>query len=63
MTLLTKFEDLFDGTLGDFQIEVDFELKEGTKPSAQRPYPVSQAHYKPLRKELERFCKIEVLRK
>ena len=55
VTLLTKFEDLFDGTLGDFQIEVDFELKQRTKPSAQRPYPVAQAHYKTLRKEIERF--------
>jgi len=53
--LLTKFEDLFDGTLGDFQVEADFELQEGARPSAQHPYPVAQAHYKPLRKEIERF--------
>ena len=60
---LTKYEDLFDGTLGDFKFEADFELKEETKPSAQRPYSVPQAHYKALRKEIDRFCKIGVLRK
>ena len=62
-TLLTEYEDLFDGTLGYFKFEADFELKEETKPSAQRPYPVPQAHYKALWKEIYRLCKIGVLTK
>ncbi len=34
-----------------------------TSKSKLRPYPVAQAHYKPIRKEIEPFCKIGVLRK
>lgn len=62
-TAVASDQTWFDGTLGDFQFEADFELKEGTKPSAQRPHRVAQAHYKALRKEIDRFCKIGVLRK
>ncbi len=33
LELLTEYEELFDGTLGDWNTEpVSFELKEGTKP-------------------------------
>jgi hypothetical protein len=40
-----KYEDLFDGTLGDYKTEpVSFELKEGTKPYHDRTYPVPKVH-------------------
>jgi hypothetical protein len=39
LKLLTEFEDLFDGTLGDWDTEpVSLKLKEGARPSHGRPY-------------------------
>ncbi len=41
LELLTEYEELFDGTLGDWNTEpISFELKEGTKPYHGRPFPV-----------------------
>jgi hypothetical protein len=40
-----KYEDLFDGTLGDWMTEpVSFELKEDARPYHSRPYPVPKVH-------------------
>ncbi len=62
LDLLTKYEDLFDGTLGDWNTEpVSFELKEDTKPYHGRAYPVPHAHKETLKKELNRLCELEVL--
>ena len=48
LKLLAKYEDLFDGTLGDRNTEpVSFELKEDAKPYHGRVYPVPHAHKKP----------------
>ena len=45
LELLTEFEELFDGTLGDWNTEpVSFELKEGTKPYHGRPFPIPKSH-------------------
>ena len=64
LEVLTQFEDLFDGTLGDFLTEpVHLELKEGTQPKHHKPFPVPKIHEVTLKKELERLCKIGVLRK
>jgi len=39
--LLTKYESIFDGTLGAWQTdEVEFELKDNAQPCSQRYYPV-----------------------
>ena len=39
--LLVKYEDLFDGTLGEWKTEpVDFELVDDAKPHSKRNYPV-----------------------
>ena len=39
LEVLTKFEDLFDETLGDWNTEpVSFELKEGSKPYHGRAF-------------------------
>ncbi len=63
LEVLTEFEDLFDGTLGDWKTEpVSFELKEGTKPYHGRPYPVPKVHKETLTKELNRLCELGVLR-
>jgi hypothetical protein len=43
LSLLLRFESLFDGTLGDWKLPpVFFELKEGMKPYHGRPYPIAQ---------------------
>ncbi len=45
LSLLLKYETLFDGTLGDWnQPLVSIELKEGGKPYHGRSYPVAQIH-------------------
>jgi hypothetical protein len=45
LSVLLKFESLFDGTLGDWKLlPVSFELKEGMKPYHGRPYPISHKH-------------------
>ena len=41
LALLTKYEDLFDGTLGEWKTSpVEFELNEGEEPHSQRHYLV-----------------------
>ena len=53
LDLLKEFEDLFDGTLGDWKTEhVSFELKEGAKPYHGRPYPVPKVHKETKKKKL-----------
>ena len=62
--LLKKYEELFDGTLGEWQgPEVDFELKEGATPHSQRHYTVPHLYKETFRKELERLVKLGVLEK
>ena len=62
--LLFKYEHLFDGTLGQFDDDpVDFELKEGAKPYAAKPYGLPASIEDKLRRELERFCDIGVMRR
>ena len=49
--LLSEFEELFEGTLGDWKTEpVELELREGEKPHSSRYYPMPRVHNKPLRK-------------
>jgi hypothetical protein len=62
LSVLLKFELLFDGTLGDWKLPpVSFELKEGMKPYHGRPYPILHKHKAMLMKEIKWLCKIEVL--
>ncbi len=61
LELLTEFEELFDGTLGDWKTEpVSFELKEGAKPYHGRPYPVPKSREETTIEEL-RLCDLRVL--
>jgi len=62
LELLTEFEDLFDGTLGDWDTEpVSFQLKEGTTPYHGRAYPIPQKHKATVKTEVKRLCEIGVL--
>eukprot|EP00804_Cyclotella_cryptica_P019354 CCRYP_006181-RA/>CCRYP_006181-RA protein AED:0.28 eAED:0.32 QI:0/0/0/1/0/0/4/0/360 len=62
LELLTEFEELFDGTLGDWNTEpVSLELKEGTKPYHGRAYPVPKYHKETTIKELNRLCELRVV--
>jgi hypothetical protein len=62
LELLTEYEELFDGTLGDWNTEhISFELKEGTKPYHDRPFPVPRVHKDTIVKELNRLCDLGVL--
>ena len=59
LSMLLKFEDLFDGTLGDWKLPpVTFQLKEGATPYHGRAYPVPQIHKAVLMKEINRLCEI-----
>ena len=45
LRLLTQHEELFNGTLGDWQDKlVSFELKKDAKPYHGQPLPISQVH-------------------
>ena len=63
LTLLQNFEELFDGTLGDWKTTpVSLELKEGTKPyHVRRPFPVPKVHKELLLREVARLVKLGVL--
>ena len=63
LKLLTEFEDLFDGTLGDWDTEpVSLKLKEGAKPYHGRPFPTQKAHKETLEKEVKWLCELGVLK-
>ena len=62
LELLTEYEELFDGTHGDWNTEsISFELKKGTKPYHARPSPVPRVHKKTIIKELNRLCDLGML--
>ena len=62
--LLIKYQEIFDGTLGVWKTDdVDFELKEGTKPFSQRYYPVPHLYKDTFKKEIDRLVKLGVLEK
>jgi hypothetical protein len=60
--LLTTYEVLFDGTLGDWKTNpVSIKLKPGATPYHGRAYPVPHVHLETLRKEVNRLERIGVL--
>ncbi len=62
LSVLLRFEPLFDGTLGDWNLPpVSFELKGGMTPYHGRPYPIPHKHKAVLMKEIKRLCDIGVL--
>ncbi len=63
LKLLTEFEDLFDGTLGNQDTKpVSLKLKEGAKPYHGRQFPTLRAHKETLKKEVQRLCELGVLK-
>ena len=64
LKLLRQYEDLFDGTLGEWNTQpVDFDLLPDAKPYHGKPFPVPKVHLDTLKKELGRLCNLSVLRK
>ena len=64
LALLNKYADLFDGTLGKWNLEpVELELKDDASPYHARPYPIPKCHAETLRMEVDRLVEIGVLKK
>ena len=64
LQILQKHESLFNGTLGHWKNEeYNLELLPGVKPYHAKAFPIPRIHEKTLRIEVERLCKIGVLRK
>ena len=62
LSLLLRYESLFNGTLGDWNLPpVSFELKEDMKPYHGKAYPIPHIHKATLVKKIERLCEIGVL--
>jgi hypothetical protein len=56
LSLLLKYETLFDDTLGNWnRPPVSIKLKEGAAPYHGRPYPIAQIHKDFLKKRLSGF--------
>ena len=63
-TLLDKYSDLFDGTLGKWQMEdYDVELLPDAKPYHAKAYPIPKVHTNTLKMEVQRLCETGVLKK
>ena len=63
LKLLQKYEELFDGTLGDFQTDpVGFDLNLGAKAYHGRAFPVPHAQKAVFKKEVERLVGLGVLK-
>ena len=64
LTLLRKYEKLFDGTLGKWTgSPVSLETVEGAKPYHAKSFPVPRVHYETLKREVERLVELGVLKK
>ena len=62
--LLSKYETLFDGTLGTWNgTPYDIKTKPGIEPHHARPFPVPKIHELTLKTELDRLTKLGVLKK
>ena len=61
---LHKYENLFDGTLGTWNDDTyDIELRKDATPYHAKAYPIPQAYLNTLKDEVERLCKVGVLKK
>ena len=64
LALLKQYESLFDGTLGRWKNEkYDIELRPNVEPYHAKAYPIPKSYEKTLRMEVERLCKVGVLKK
>ena len=61
LRILEDFEDLFVGTLGDWDTDtINLELKTGSKPFNSKYYPVSRINNETFIKDLKKLVKIGV---
>ena len=61
-TASEEFEDLFDGTLGTWNITtVELELKDNVKPMCSRTYTVPKLHETIFKKEFEGLVRFGLL--
>ena len=64
LKLLTGFQDLFDGILGDWKTSpVHLQLKEGVQPYNGNAYPIPKIHRDVLKREVRRLKKLGVLKR
>ena len=62
LRLLLSYENLFDGTLGDWQTEpVKFELNADARPYHGKAFPVPMIYMDTLKKEVSRLVALGVL--
>ena len=63
LQILQKYEELFDGTLGTFDMEpYNIELAEGATPfHLKRACTVPQAYLKRTKVEVDRLCSLGIL--
>ena len=62
--MLKQHESMFDGTLGTWKGDpYSIHLKEGVTPYHGKPYKIPQIHEQKLKVEVERLCRIGVLKK
>ncbi len=60
LNLQQEFEELFDGTLGDWDCNpASLQLKEGAQPYHGRPFIIPKKHVETLKKEIQRLCNWE----
>jgi len=63
LKLLQEFEELFNGTLGDWDCNpVLLQLKEEAQPYHGRLFPIPKKHVETLKKEIQRLCNLGVLK-
>jgi hypothetical protein len=63
LELLQEFEELFNGTLGDWDCKpVSLQLKEGAQPYHGRPFPIPKKHVETTKWEVQRLCDLGVLK-
>jgi hypothetical protein len=61
--LLSKYEHLFDGLLGDWKTDpVDLRLKSGEMPFQLSSFPVPKIHEETLKKEINKLSGLGVLK-
>ena len=64
LRLLQKHETLFDGTLGTWKGSTyDIELKDNVKPYHARAYNMPKSIEKTMKLQVDRLCKIGVLKR
>ena len=64
LTLLRKYEFLFDGTLGTWNTKpVDLKIQKDAKPVYSKPFPIPRSQEETLKREVKRLVKLGVLRK